>query len=139
MFAQRGVKLQSGLVFPMEMVPSPDELGGAGATVFNSREPHVAGNGAFYVSGEIPRETPYGTGLPGHMRRSADGAGWEPDPLVMQGAVRLLGVLARRPRDCGTLNIYVLYPQRKHHPARMRVFVDALIERFGDVPTADPF
>jgi 7,8-dihydropterin-6-yl-methyl-4-(beta-D-ribofuranosyl)aminobenzene 5'-phosphate synthase len=83
MFAQRGVKLQSGLVFPMEIVPSPDELTGAGATVINSREPHVAGNGAFYVSGEIPRETPYETGLPGLMRRSADGAGWEPDPLVM--------------------------------------------------------
>jgi DNA-binding transcriptional LysR family regulator len=41
--------------------------------------------------------------------------------------------------DCGTLNIYALYPQRKHHPARLRVFVDALVERFGDVPTADPF
>lgn len=83
MFAPRGVKLQSGLVFPMETVPSPDELAGAGATVVNSRKPHVAGNGAFYVSGEIPRETPYETGLPGHMRSSADGASWEPDPLVM--------------------------------------------------------
>jgi 7,8-dihydropterin-6-yl-methyl-4-(beta-D-ribofuranosyl)aminobenzene 5'-phosphate synthase len=83
MFAQRGVKLQSGIVFPMEPVPSPDELARAGAAVINSREPHVAGNGAFYVSGEIPRNIPYETGLPGHLRKSGDGLGWEPDPLVM--------------------------------------------------------
>lgn len=83
MFSQRGMKLPSGIVFPMERVPSPDELAGAGTTVINSREPHVAGNGAFYVSGEIPRQTAYETGLPGHMRRSADDADWEPDPLIM--------------------------------------------------------
>lgn len=41
--------------------------------------------------------------------------------------------------DCGMLNVYALYPQRKHHPARLRVFVDALLERFGNVPTQDPF
>lgn len=83
MFAQRGIKLQSGVVFPMEPVPSPEELGRAGAAVINSSEPHVAGNGAFYVSGEIPRNTPYEAGLPGHLRKSADGLGWEPDPLLM--------------------------------------------------------
>lgn len=83
MFAQRGVKLQSGIVFPMEPVPSPDELARAGAAVINSREPHVAGNGVFYVSGEIPRATPYETGLPGHLQKSGDGLGWEPDPWVM--------------------------------------------------------
>ncbi|MCI3953400.1 MAG: fold metallo-hydrolase [Burkholderiales bacterium] len=83
MFAQRGVKLQSGIVFPMELVPSPDELERAGAAVISSREPHAAGNGAFHVSGEIPRNTAYETGLPGHQRKSDDGLGWEPDPLVM--------------------------------------------------------
>jgi 7,8-dihydropterin-6-yl-methyl-4-(beta-D-ribofuranosyl)aminobenzene 5'-phosphate synthase len=36
-----------------------------------------------YVSGEIPRVTPYETGLPGHVRRAADGESWEPDPLIM--------------------------------------------------------
>lgn len=83
MFAQRGVKLQSGLVFPMEPVPSPGELARAGAEVINSREPHVAGHGTFYVSGEIPRNTPYETGLPGHLRKTDDALGWEPDPLLM--------------------------------------------------------
>jgi 7,8-dihydropterin-6-yl-methyl-4-(beta-D-ribofuranosyl)aminobenzene 5'-phosphate synthase len=83
MFAQRGTTLPSGIVFPMELVPNPDELAHAGAVVVNSREPQLLGNGAFYVSGEIPRKTPYETGLPGHVRRSADGTGWEPDPLLM--------------------------------------------------------
>lgn len=41
--------------------------------------------------------------------------------------------------DCGTLHIHALYPQRKHHPGRLRVFVDALVGRFGGDPAADPF
>lgn len=41
--------------------------------------------------------------------------------------------------DTGTLKIYALYPQRKHHPARLRVFIDALVGSLGDVPDRDPF
>ncbi|WP_119153290.1 LysR family transcriptional regulator [Caldimonas tepidiphila] len=41
--------------------------------------------------------------------------------------------------ECGTLGVHVLYPQRRHHPARLRVFVEALSQRFGDDPRADPF
>lgn len=41
--------------------------------------------------------------------------------------------------DTGTLKIYALYPQRKHHPARLRVFIDALLGSLGDVPNRDPF
>jgi 7,8-dihydropterin-6-yl-methyl-4-(beta-D-ribofuranosyl)aminobenzene 5'-phosphate synthase len=37
----------------------------------------------FFLSGEIPRITPYEKGFPGHMRRSEDGQSWEPDPLIM--------------------------------------------------------
>ncbi|AMO22337.1 MBL fold metallo-hydrolase [Ramlibacter solisilvae] len=83
MFAQRGMKLPSGIVFPFEDVPAPGELARAGATVISSRDAHTAGGGLFYISGEIPRTTPYETGLPGHLRRSDDGTGWEPDPLLM--------------------------------------------------------
>lgn len=83
MFVQRGMMLPSGVVFPMEPVASPEELARAGATVFNTREPQLAGHGAFFVSGEIPRRTSYEAGLPGHMRQAADGGGWEPDPLLM--------------------------------------------------------
>jgi 7,8-dihydropterin-6-yl-methyl-4-(beta-D-ribofuranosyl)aminobenzene 5'-phosphate synthase len=83
MFAQRGTRLPSGIVFPMEAVAAPEELAMAGAAVVNTREPQVTGEGAFYVSGEIPRNTAYESGLPGHVRRSEDGADWLPDPLLM--------------------------------------------------------
>lgn len=83
MFAERGNQRPGGEFFPFEPVPSPERLAQAGANVINTREPQVAGGGAFYVSGEVPRVTSYETGLPGHMRRSSDGMSWEPDPLIM--------------------------------------------------------
>jgi 7,8-dihydropterin-6-yl-methyl-4-(beta-D-ribofuranosyl)aminobenzene 5'-phosphate synthase len=36
-----------------------------------------------YVSGEIPRVTAFEVGLPGQHRKTPDGSGWEPDPLIM--------------------------------------------------------
>lgn len=41
--------------------------------------------------------------------------------------------------DFGRLGIHLLYPQRRFRPPRLRVFVDALLARFGDDPLADPF
>ena len=49
----------------------------------NDAESRLLLDDMFYLSGEIPRVTPYETGLSGHLKRSADGAGWEPDPLLM--------------------------------------------------------
>lgn len=83
MFAQRGTKRPNGEMYVHEPVPNPEALGRAGARVTSSREPQLAAGGAFYVSGEIPRRTSYEVGLPGHMRRGADGETWEPDPLLM--------------------------------------------------------
>jgi 7,8-dihydropterin-6-yl-methyl-4-(beta-D-ribofuranosyl)aminobenzene 5'-phosphate synthase len=83
MFAQRGIQLPSGIVFPMEPVAGADALERLGATVVSTREPQLVGGGLFYISGEIPRRTPYETGLPGHLRRREDGSGWDPDPLIM--------------------------------------------------------
>ena len=51
--------------------------------MINTHEPQALCGGAFYLSGEIPRRTRYELGLPGHMRRAADGKSWEPDPLLM--------------------------------------------------------
>jgi len=83
MFAQRATQRPSGELFVQEPVPDPDMLTHAGARVVNTREPQLIGDGTFYLSGEIPRRTPYEVGLPGHLRRSADGESWEPDPLLM--------------------------------------------------------
>jgi 7,8-dihydropterin-6-yl-methyl-4-(beta-D-ribofuranosyl)aminobenzene 5'-phosphate synthase len=54
-------------------------------------------DGVFYVSGEIPRVTPYEVGLPGHVRRAEDGS-WQPDPLIMDERF-----VAVRVRDKGQL------------------------------------
>lgn len=83
MFAQRGTRRPNGELYAYERVPEPQALAKAGANVVNTREPQLVAGGAFYVSGEIPRRTAYETGLPGHVRRSADGQDWEPDPLIM--------------------------------------------------------
>ncbi len=83
MFAERAIERPSGEHLIFESVPQPAALTNAGATVINTCEPQVIGGGAFYLSGEIPRVTSYEAGFPGHVRRSADGEAWEPDPLIL--------------------------------------------------------
>jgi 7,8-dihydropterin-6-yl-methyl-4-(beta-D-ribofuranosyl)aminobenzene 5'-phosphate synthase len=83
MFAQRAARRPDGGLYVQERLPDPDRLARAGAHVVTTREPQTAAGELFYVSGEIPRVTPYEVGLPGHVRRSADGQSWEPDPLIM--------------------------------------------------------
>jgi 7,8-dihydropterin-6-yl-methyl-4-(beta-D-ribofuranosyl)aminobenzene 5'-phosphate synthase len=83
MFAQRASQRPNGELYVHERVPDPQKLAKAGAEVVNTREPQLAGDGAFFISGEIPRRTKYEVGLPGHLRKSADGGSWEPDPLIM--------------------------------------------------------
>jgi 7,8-dihydropterin-6-yl-methyl-4-(beta-D-ribofuranosyl)aminobenzene 5'-phosphate synthase len=83
MFGQRGNQRPDGTVLVQERLPSVEELVRAGASVVNTREAQTAVGGVFYVSGEIPRVTSYEVGLPGHVRRDADGRAWKPDPLIM--------------------------------------------------------
>ena len=83
MFRQRATKRPDGQLYVNELVPDPARLADAGTNVVNTREPQLIGEGAFYVSGEIPRVTSYEAGVPNHLTRSADGASWEPDPLIM--------------------------------------------------------
>ena len=83
MYAERGAQRPNGEFAQYEPVPSAGQLTEAGARVVNTREPQVVAGGVFYISGEVPRVTPYEKGFPGHMRRSADGKDWEPDPLIM--------------------------------------------------------
>jgi 7,8-dihydropterin-6-yl-methyl-4-(beta-D-ribofuranosyl)aminobenzene 5'-phosphate synthase len=82
MFRQRGSQRPDGTLFIQARLPEPERLAKAGANVVNTRQSQTAVGGVFYVSGEIPRVTPYETGLPGHVQRAADGS-WEPDPLIM--------------------------------------------------------
>jgi 7,8-dihydropterin-6-yl-methyl-4-(beta-D-ribofuranosyl)aminobenzene 5'-phosphate synthase len=83
MFRQRATKRPDGQLYVNELVPDPDRLAKAGARVVNAREPQGIADGVFYLSGEIPRVTAYEEGVPNHLARTADGSGWEPDPLIM--------------------------------------------------------
>ncbi len=88
MFRERGRRMPDGGIFPMENVPSVADLTAHGARVVATREPQAVLDGMFYVSGEIPRVTPFEKGLPGHCSKTEKG--WEPDPLIMDE--RWLGV-----------------------------------------------
>ena len=72
MFVQRASKRPDGVVIVQESIAPPDRLAAAGAAVESTREPRTIAD-VFAVSGEIPRVTRYETGLPGHMRRAAEG------------------------------------------------------------------
>jgi 7,8-dihydropterin-6-yl-methyl-4-(beta-D-ribofuranosyl)aminobenzene 5'-phosphate synthase len=83
MFSERAMQRPTGELLRFESVPDPAVLARAGANVVITREAQSIAEGAIYLSGEIPRVTPYETGLPGHVRRRDDDQSWEPDPLIM--------------------------------------------------------
>lgn len=83
MFHTRGVKLPDGGVRVMDDVPGIDDLTAQGAQVICTTEPQIFLDDMFYVSGEIPRVTDFERGMPGQVRKTADGKGWEPDELLM--------------------------------------------------------
>ncbi len=83
MFRKRALPLPGGALLPIRDIPSPEDLAAKGAGVICTTEPQTLLDHMFYVSGEIPRVTPFEKGFPGHMRQSEDGQSWEPDPLIM--------------------------------------------------------
>jgi 7,8-dihydropterin-6-yl-methyl-4-(beta-D-ribofuranosyl)aminobenzene 5'-phosphate synthase len=83
MFGTRAVKAPDGAMRVMEDVPSVEELTQHGASVICTTEPQSLFEGAFFVSGEIPRRTTFERGFPGQHRRTKDGQGWEPDELIV--------------------------------------------------------
>lgn len=83
MFRQRAMTLADGTILPIQAIADPDALTAAGAMVMSGTAPVELLDGLFYVSGEIPRVTPYERGFPGHLRRADDGVAWEPDPWIV--------------------------------------------------------
>jgi 7,8-dihydropterin-6-yl-methyl-4-(beta-D-ribofuranosyl)aminobenzene 5'-phosphate synthase len=88
MFRSRGRQLPDGEIMPMDDVPSEAELTAHGARVVSTREPQSFLDDMFYLSGEIPRVTPFETGQPFHYAKTE--SGWELDPWIMDE--RWLGV-----------------------------------------------
>lgn len=83
MFEELGLRQSDGGVLPMERIPTPKEWREFGAEPIVTDKPLTCLDDLFYVSGEIPRVTPYEKGLIGQVRRVAERARWEPDPLLM--------------------------------------------------------
>lgn len=83
MFRSRALKAPDGSMRPFEDVPGVEALTRRGAAVVSTAEPQSLLDGMFHVSGEIPRRTSFELGLLGQHRRTEDGQGWEPDPLIM--------------------------------------------------------
>jgi 7,8-dihydropterin-6-yl-methyl-4-(beta-D-ribofuranosyl)aminobenzene 5'-phosphate synthase len=81
MFVRRGMRTPDGKVVPFGAVPAKEELEAAGGAVVSDAGPRFLLDGAIWISGEIPRVTPYEKGFPPHVRDM--GAGWEPDPLIL--------------------------------------------------------
>jgi 7,8-dihydropterin-6-yl-methyl-4-(beta-D-ribofuranosyl)aminobenzene 5'-phosphate synthase len=83
MFHTRAMRLANGGVRLMDDVPSIADLTAQGARVVCTTEPQRFLDDMFHVSGEIPRVTPFERGLPGQVRRTADGKDWEPDEQLV--------------------------------------------------------
>jgi 7,8-dihydropterin-6-yl-methyl-4-(beta-D-ribofuranosyl)aminobenzene 5'-phosphate synthase len=83
MFGTRGSKQPDGAVRVMESVPSVADLTNFGAEVVSTTAPQHLLGGLFYVSGEIPRVTPYERGMPGQVRLADDGKTWINDEALI--------------------------------------------------------
>ncbi len=124
MFRQRAMTLASGAILPIKAIPNPQELSQLGANVLSSTAPQGLCDDFFWMSGEIPRVTPYERGFPGHLRRSEDGSSWEPDPLIMDErfvAVRVRDkgiVVFTACSHAGVVNI-LLHAKESFSPTRL--------------------
>ena len=83
MYRTRATQTADGSMRLFDDVPSPATLEKHGARVVHATDAQLILDELFFVSGEIPRVTRFETGLPRHYRRTEDGSGWEPDPLLI--------------------------------------------------------
>jgi 7,8-dihydropterin-6-yl-methyl-4-(beta-D-ribofuranosyl)aminobenzene 5'-phosphate synthase len=121
MFVRRGMRAPDGGVLPFGEVPSKNALGHAGGKVISTDEPRLLLDGMVFISGEIPRVTPYEKGFPPHVRDV--GNGWEPDPWIMDERYAAVHV-----RDKG-----ILVFSACSHAGIINVLTDAR-EKFDPVP-----
>ena len=83
MYRTRAMRAPDGTMRPFADLPSAEQLARYGAEVVHATQPQSLLDDLFFVSGEIPRVTAFETGLQGQYRRTEDGQGWEPDPLLV--------------------------------------------------------
>lgn len=98
MFAERASRQPDDGVLPMDRVPDPAGWQALGAEPVVSDTPATIAGDLFWISGEIPRVTPYERGLPSQVARATPADPWTPDPLLMDERC-----LAVRIKDRGLL------------------------------------
>jgi 7,8-dihydropterin-6-yl-methyl-4-(beta-D-ribofuranosyl)aminobenzene 5'-phosphate synthase len=98
MFNERAVKLKSGRIIPVAIVPSPEELKRHGAAVVNDPGERLFLDGHLYYSGEIPRVSSFEKGRMDHLCRTSADAPWQPDPLLLDERMLVVHV-----RDLGLI------------------------------------
>ncbi|KAI9739403.1 MAG: hypothetical protein M1818_005091 [Claussenomyces sp. TS43310] len=75
--------IQAGLItLSLEADPTFAEIEATGATITRSSEGHTVLDNMFLISGEIPRQTTYETGLKNGIRFSNDTKIWTTDELI---------------------------------------------------------
>ena len=67
-------------MIPLQEIPSRAALSREGYSLVESDRPEEILDGAFFLSGEVPRRS-FERGMPNHLRLTPSGD-WEPDPLV---------------------------------------------------------
>jgi len=70
MFARRALRAADGTMRQMRDVPKPAEIAKRDGRAILKREAYAALDGFFWISGEIPRVTPFERGMPGQHRRT---------------------------------------------------------------------
>ncbi|KAJ7217946.1 beta-lactamase-like protein [Mycena pura] len=76
--------------------PTFEEIEAAGGIVEKHAECHTVAAGAVWVSGEIPRISPFEVGMPGAMRWVAeDGGKWISDELIMDERYAVIDVAGK--------------------------------------------
>src|SRR5580765_1351520 len=79
-FVRRAIRLASGAMLPLQDVPSATALADAGYRLIESDRQEEILEGAFILSGEVPRKS-FERGMGNQLRLTESGV-WEPDPLV---------------------------------------------------------
>jgi len=85
--APRVVRRPGGVTMTFPAPPRREDLAAAGAELHETAEPTLLADGAFLVTGEIPRTTSFERGLPGALIDR--GAGLEPDLVADDQAIAL--------------------------------------------------
>jgi 7,8-dihydropterin-6-yl-methyl-4-(beta-D-ribofuranosyl)aminobenzene 5'-phosphate synthase len=94
MFRSRARRLPNGTMLPMKDVPAIAELNAHGAQVNCTKEPQLFADNMFFLSGEIPRLTPFERGLPAHYQKTEQEQ-WIADPLVIDERFLMVNVAGK--------------------------------------------